>query len=242
MIAKLFEGLSDAEIAQFSEGTLDLKPGEVLFKTGDLATSLYVIYKGEVEVFPADLPRGAKGVRLGEGNFLGEVALIEERCHNSTAVAATNASLLELNWKNVEKVMDTKPELVRNLVRVLTHRLRSIDKRLISEIAQRSKDLNQAYDRINAVLNASRTIEDPTDWIAQWKQLLEVALPSVKAERGTIYVYNQQTGYLSSQVIKGDGVTHILLPAGVGMAGNAVKAGKSLMVKDALAVGSSRGQ
>jgi len=92
--------------------------GVRIFKEGDEAKEAFIIEKGEVEVF-----RTEEGVRktiaiLGEGETLGEMALIKGADHSSSAVAHTKTRLAIIS----KRVMDEKLALCDPLIRSMLHR------------------------------------------------------------------------------------------------------------------------
>lgn len=72
--------------------------GEIVFRQGDKADRLYVIGKGE-----ADVVRETPGapdvvlVRLGEGQFFGEIGILGETPRTATVRAATDLEVLSIH-------------------------------------------------------------------------------------------------------------------------------------------------
>ena len=92
--------------------------GVSIFEEGDEAIEAFIVETGEVEVF-----RIESGVRqqiaiLGEGDTLGEMALIKGVKHSSCAVAHTKARLAIIS----KHVMDKKMQACDPLIRAMLHR------------------------------------------------------------------------------------------------------------------------
>jgi voltage-gated potassium channel len=104
MIAKvpLFAELTAGEIADIMELLRAhlAEPGEVIIREGDHAHSMYFIAAGEVEV-----AIGKKKVRLGEGHFFGEVAVLRKARRSGTATAITRTNLLALSASDLHALM-----------------------------------------------------------------------------------------------------------------------------------------
>ena len=104
MIAKvpLFAELDAGEIADISEllRAQLAEEGEVIVREGDHAHSMYFIAAGEVEVAV-----GKKKVKLGVGQFFGEVAVLKNERRSGTATALTRTSLLALSAQDLHALM-----------------------------------------------------------------------------------------------------------------------------------------
>jgi len=235
MINDLLAGLGDAEIEAIGEGsnTLDLEAGARVFSPGDPARSLYIVYAGEIEILPEGLPTENGGVLLGPGEFFGEIALIEGHSHTSTAVSTSPTSLLELRWETMERIMESNPLLLHNLNKALAARLRMTDMRLMKALTLVASENQRLYSRASAALSVSKEVSDILDWGELWKGLLDRAISIIGAERGTVYMVNNTTGTLEGMMIRGAGLTKIVLKKGQGIAGSCALNDQSILVPDA---------
>jgi len=104
MIAKvpLFAELDAAEIVDISEllRAQLAESGEVIVREGDDAHSMYFIAAGEVEVTV-----GKRKVRLGVGQFFGEVAVLKNERRSGTVMALTRTNLLVLSAEDLHALM-----------------------------------------------------------------------------------------------------------------------------------------
>jgi cAMP-dependent protein kinase regulator len=104
---------------------IDLPSGQVLFEEGDAGDNMYVIVEGEVAVLvtaPGQTEAGQL-VRLGEGNFFGEIALLTEENRTATIRATQNTQLLSVDRKAVGELVSQYPGVLRVLLRFLRQRL-----------------------------------------------------------------------------------------------------------------------
>ena len=104
MIARvpLFAELDAGEIAdimQLLRAQL-VEPGEVIVRAGETAHSMYFIAAGEVEV-----ALKKQRIRLGVGQFFGEVAVLRRARRSATATALTRTSLLVLAAQDLHALM-----------------------------------------------------------------------------------------------------------------------------------------
>ena len=95
-------------------------PGEQIFAKGDLGASLYIVYSGAVGIF--------NGPQLlttfHKGDFFGELALLDAEPRSAAAVAQDAVLAFRLDQEDFYDVMEERPEVLRNILRVLCQRLR----------------------------------------------------------------------------------------------------------------------
>jgi len=85
------------------------QPGDYIFKEGDPSTSFYIIESGEVEVLRTS-PESGKDTLLavlGQGDFFGEMALLENRNRSASVRARTNVELTVMGSKVFQQISGT---------------------------------------------------------------------------------------------------------------------------------------
>ncbi|RSK48420.1 cyclic nucleotide-binding domain-containing protein [Hymenobacter rigui] len=93
---------------------------EHIFAKGDLGASLFIVYEGEVGIF-----NGAQQLAtFREGDFFGELALLDAEPRSATAMAQQPVLAFRLDQDDFYDVMEERPEVLRNILRVLCQRLR----------------------------------------------------------------------------------------------------------------------
>lgn len=110
MVARVpaFAGLDGAALAELV-GLLRARkfpPDTIIIRKGDEGDSMYFIASGEVEVV---LPHST--VRLQEGDFFGEVAVLGRIKRTATVIARRPSELLVLDAADVVKFMDQNPRV-----------------------------------------------------------------------------------------------------------------------------------
>ncbi len=121
MVARvpLFSHLDAASIADFV-GILNARTvpaGTVIIRKGDPGDAMYLIASGMVEVETA----GAK-VRLEEGSFFGEMALLTRERRNATVTALKSTDLLVLDRDDFHRLMDRNPSIASQVRAVASER------------------------------------------------------------------------------------------------------------------------
>lgn len=113
-LPNIFE--SDTQPLQFSAG-------QIIFSAGDSGDSMFVVKSGEVE-----LQVGGKTVEIvGEDGFFGEMAIIEASPRTGTAVAKTDCTLIPINERRFQFMVQEVPFFALNMLRALSRRLRNIN-------------------------------------------------------------------------------------------------------------------
>ncbi len=124
MVAKvpLFEDLNAVTIARIASAlrSRSVRAKERIYSKGDPADAMYFVASGQVEI---RLPKGA--VRFEEGEFFGEVALLEESDRASTAVALTDCRLMVLDSSDFRELMRIDPDLRKTIRTVSDHRIKA---------------------------------------------------------------------------------------------------------------------
>ena len=117
----LFEGLSHRELVQLERVCVDLQvePGKVLCKEGQIGHEFFVLVDGNVRVTRT----GRRVATLSGGDFVGEIALITEMPRTATVTAETPVRLFVLTRREFHAVLDQNPNVERKVLRALARRL-----------------------------------------------------------------------------------------------------------------------
>jgi voltage-gated potassium channel len=116
----LFSHLNAVEIADIMRllRAQTIESGEILVRRGDAATSMYFITAGEVEI---ELP--TQRVRLEEGAFFGEIALLRRADRSGTVTATRKTKLLALDKQDFHALLSRVPALAAHLEETAKARL-----------------------------------------------------------------------------------------------------------------------
>jgi voltage-gated potassium channel len=94
-------------------------PEETIFSKGDRGEELYLINRGSVEVLNQ---KGDVLARLGEGNFFGEVALLEDSPRNATIKSSEYTDLYILKKDTFDHVLKKYPDFAKNVRAIAAQR------------------------------------------------------------------------------------------------------------------------
>ncbi len=99
--------------------------GSVLFRQGDEGDKLYFIEKGRIQLFES----GKTIDELGEGDVVGEIALLTGARRTAEARALGKVMVLSLSRANFQRLRETMPELDREASHLAAHRLEKVEAR-----------------------------------------------------------------------------------------------------------------
>jgi CRP/FNR family cyclic AMP-dependent transcriptional regulator len=102
-----------------------LKPGETLFSEGDPALCMYVVRSGTVRVTSGSTVLE----EIGAGSILGEMALIEDTPRSATVTAVTDCEIAMVDHRRFLFLVQQTPSFALNVMKVLSHRLREMNRR-----------------------------------------------------------------------------------------------------------------
>jgi len=130
----IFETLSYKELKNIAHLTHErnYKLNEYVFKKHAPAEGMYVILDGEIEIKDPD--SGNIYAKLHEGDFFGELALLDEEPRSASAISIKTSRLIGFFRTDLLTLIKRYPDLgnkiLLNLARVLGERLRKTNKEL----------------------------------------------------------------------------------------------------------------
>jgi voltage-gated potassium channel len=115
MIARvpLFAAMDESEIAEITKliYTRTYLPGVPIVRSGDAGDGMFIIASGEAVV---DIAPG-KHRLLKEGDFFGEMALLERRRHQHDVVAKTKCKVFVLDAQSLSRLARRHPEILERI-------------------------------------------------------------------------------------------------------------------------------
>lgn len=138
--------LSPDELVAISEcgSPLSRVSGDVIFRREEAGTSMFVIMSGSVDLV---FDETREGKRLGAGCFFGELAMIKgNHPRSATAVVADDCKLIELARPDVLRLLEQHPAVLVSLLRRSCVYLIDSERRLVSDLERRNKELERTLD------------------------------------------------------------------------------------------------
>ena len=129
----LFADLSEADLTRFGEVTREReypKNSVILFED-DPGDALYIVSTGQVKVvLIGEDGREVILSVLGDGDFFGEMSLIDDEPRSAHVIAMRDSHLLVLRRDDFQLQLEQHPKVALELLRVLVQRLRRADEKI----------------------------------------------------------------------------------------------------------------
>ena len=121
----LFGGLPQEELEQIARivDEKDVPAGTVLTHEGRNEGYFYIIVSGRVVI-----ERGGQTINtISDGDFLGEIALLDGGPRTATATTQTDSRLIAVTHQRFQQLLDASPRIRRAVLEEVGQRLRRLD-------------------------------------------------------------------------------------------------------------------
>jgi CRP/FNR family transcriptional regulator, cyclic AMP receptor protein len=129
----LFAGLSKRHVKRIAAqgSTARYAAGSMIVWRGARGDAFHVILEGDVDVLRPD----GGTVRLGPGDFFGELALIDGKPRSAAVRATSRVTTMRLNRPPFQRVLRAEPTIAVALLEALAERLREAEAQAGSDAA-----------------------------------------------------------------------------------------------------------
>ena len=195
----LFSMLSDAQAQTIAESVTKqrFRRGEAIVEGGKKANALYIILNGRAHVVATDT-RGREAIlaNLKQGDYVGEMSLIDNQPHSATVRAEVQTDVLVLGRTQFARILPENAAMTYAIMKVLVQRLRQADRKI------ESLALMDVYGRVaNALLDLSVFTSDGHSFIKEKVSRQNIA-KTVGASRemvSRVMKDLEDKGYIESQ-------------------------------------------
>jgi len=195
----LFSMLSDAQAQTIAESVTKqrFRRGEAIVEGGKKANALYIILNGRAHVVATDA-RGREAIlaNLKQGDYVGEMSLIDNQPHSATVRAEVQTDVLVLGRTQFARILPENAAMTYAIMKVLVQRLRQADRKI------ESLALMDVYGRVaNALLDLSQVHSDGRSFIKEKVSRQNIA-KTVGASRemvSRVMKDLEDKGYIESQ-------------------------------------------
>ena len=94
-----------------------------IFEKGEMGTCMYIIHKGKVRIHDG----GHVFAILEEGDFFGELSLLDTEKRSASATAEEDCILFKLEQEAFYEVLSNNINVLKAILRTLSQRIRQID-------------------------------------------------------------------------------------------------------------------
>jgi CRP/FNR family cyclic AMP-dependent transcriptional regulator len=113
----------NVDLTKYKDELISFKAGDVIFKSDEPGDVMYLVTKGEVEIWIHD-----KVVEnVAPGGVIGEMALLDMGPRSATATAKTDCLLLAIDRERFENQVRKSPSFALQVMRNMAERLRRVD-------------------------------------------------------------------------------------------------------------------
>lgn len=129
----LFSDLAEPELARFADVTREREypRNSVILFEDDPGDALYIVSTGQVKVvLIGEDGREVILSVLGDGDFFGEMSLIDDEPRSAHVIAMKDSQLLVLRRDDFQSRLEENPRIALKLLRVLVQRLRRADEKI----------------------------------------------------------------------------------------------------------------
>jgi CRP-like cAMP-binding protein len=151
VLHQMFPGMDETDLAELAS-VAELRtypPDVILCHEGHVEETFYAIVSGQVEV-SKQLDEDTHEVinRPGAGEFVGEIALVQEGPRTATVRTVEPTTVLEIDHSDFVGMLQHSAAMAVRIMLQITPRLRDIDLATIAHLRQKNAELTQAYEEL----------------------------------------------------------------------------------------------
>lgn len=128
-----------------------LKPGEMLFRAGENSDGMYILRKGQIQIF---LDKGGTEIVLatvGSGGMIGEMSLFDKKPRSASARALDEVEVTQITLDDFTKILQQIPKWFVTLMTTLSTRLRETNERVQDLEAKYKGNSNPIEDLVKTL-------------------------------------------------------------------------------------------
>lgn len=232
----IFKSLDESTIASLASSMTEEKhpSGTILLDINTKPDKVFFIEKGKVKI--SRLTRFGDETILNiieEGNVVGELSVVDGQRRSARAVCLEDCTLFVLPKKQFDTILQKTPALAHSLLRELCARLRRANDNVVRKLESQREESDSSFARLQKLIEASKNINSTLDLDKLLGRILDAAIKSIDADRGTLYLVDDIKKELWSKVLQGENMVEIRLPVGKGLAGYVAETGEVINIPDA---------
>lgn len=206
----------------------------VIFQENTRGERLYLILEGRVKISKVT-KYGAETILayLGKGDYFGEMELLDDQPRSARTTAVENTVCASLSKQDFDNLLKSNNIIQLNMLKSMTRRLRTADATIVNELERTVEISKQHINKLNTLIDAAKQVNSTLDLDKLLDIILETAIKSILADRGTLYLLDELKGEIWSKALRGSEVIEIRLPIGKGLAGYVAKTGEIVNIPDA---------
>ena len=128
----LFASFVEKDLLNFAENltTVQLQPDEILFVEGDPGQEMFILMKGALKIV-----KNGRTITVTEAvDYVGEMAIIEEKPRSATVEAIDPCTLLKITYNDFENLFARQPASLVSLMKSLSRKIRVDTERIATDL------------------------------------------------------------------------------------------------------------
>lgn len=157
----LFRGLTGDEISKILPmiRIQTIRKGSVIIEEGQTDKILYVLISGQVNVVKIAPDKKERLIAVRhEGDFFGEMALLEDAPRSARIVAAEPCEVGLIDDTAFNRMMDLEPKVAVNLLKAISAKLRQTSDQIIEQFTRREAEQKKQIDRLHQLVEICKAI------------------------------------------------------------------------------------
>ena len=106
------------------------KSGDLIFKEGDLAQSLFIINRGAVSIRKKKQKEMVEVGQIREKEVLGELSFFDRKPRSASAIAVIETEVMEITFESLEEIYKNIPSYLQTFIIAIAERLRKANEEI----------------------------------------------------------------------------------------------------------------
>ena len=192
--AGTFQALANSGLSLSQATPVICAPGQVICREGEPGDAMFLIRSGRAAIVKGGFDAPIVLACRGAGEFIGEMALLEDLPRSASVVALDEVYLYHVTRDDFQRMLTHSPKLDLGLLRKLSSRLREAD------------------DLITTTTHARRSLSSQVDELAAENQQM-VELQRLRKQTTELVVHDLRNPLHS--IMGAVGMLHMILPPGL---------------------------
>ena len=111
-------------LLRYEDHFMALKKGEAIFREGDLGDTMFVVRNGIVDLQIC----GRTVETLRRGDFMGEMALVDQEPRSATALCTTDCEIVPIDRERFQYLVKETPYAALEVMQKMAERLRRMNR------------------------------------------------------------------------------------------------------------------
>jgi CRP-like cAMP-binding protein len=158
-----------------------LKEGEILFRSGERADSMYIVRRGSLKVYFLKGNEEVQLALLNDGSIVGEMAFFDQKPRSAHVKALTQTEITEITRADFDKLLTQIPKWLVTMLQSLSGRLRTTNEKLA------------ALEKSQEGASQGSVSDYPFVPLVRTLRILQLVIPQLGQKDGTNIVVDYQS-------------------------------------------------